>query len=237
MVQPYKSNDCVTSCARFLRRQIVNYFYILVDNLPQILYTSVRKCRKGSHVMKNHISATESRHKTRLLSAAGLMTAALCITAPFSIPLPFSPVPLTLANLVIFISVYTLGTKIGTLSVLLYLALGAAGLPVFSGFGGGLGKLAGPTGGYLAGFLFLSLIQGYVTEHWPGKRTCAVTGMFLGMCVCYAFGTAWLSWQTGQPFTASLAIGVLPYLPGDALKIAAAAITGPRLRAAVRQCS
>ncbi len=170
-----------------------------------------------------------------MLTVTGLSAAVLCMIAPFSVPLPFSPVPLSLTNLVIFVSVYSLGMKIGTLSVLIYLSLGAAGLPVFSSFSGGLGKLAGPTGGYLVGFIFLALIQGCMLKYFAGKRSAAVAGMLLGMAVCYSFGTAWLSWQLDQSFFASLSIGVLPYLPGDAVKIAAAAAVGPKLRQAIRR--
>lgn len=183
--------------------------------------------------MNNNISISETRYRTRLMAVTGLATSALCIAAPFSIPVPVSPVPLSLTNFVIFLAVYILGTKAGTLSVLIYLALGAAGLPVFSSFSGGLGKIAGPTGGYLAGFLFLALIQGSVMKYFKWQRSAAVVGMILGMVVCYTFGTAWLAWQSGQSFSAALTVGVLPYLPGDALKIAVAASVGPKLRASV----
>ena len=169
------------------------------------------------------------------MTTIGLMTALICIIAPFSIPIPVSPVPISLTNFVIFIIVCVLGTKDATICVILYLLLGAAGLPVFSSFSGGLAKLAGPTGGYLAGFVLLALIQGFVLERFPGKKYAAVPGMIIGMAVCYALGTTWLAWQTGQSFAAALTIGVLPYLPGDAVKIIIAAITGPKLRAAVRR--
>ena len=89
------------------------------------------------------------------------MTAVTCILGPLSLPLPFSPVPITLTNFAVFLSIYILGMKYGTISLLIYLALGTIGLPVFSSFSGGLGKLAGPTGGYLFGFVSsLSLIHG-----------------------------------------------------------------------------
>nr|WP_294495170.1 biotin transporter BioY [uncultured Mediterraneibacter sp.] len=169
------------------------------------------------------------------MTVIGLMTAVICIAAPFSIPIPVSPVPLSLTNFVIFITVYILGLKGGALSVLIYLVLGTAGLPVFSAFGGGLGKVAGPTGGYLIGFLFLALIQGLFLKVFPKKNIAAILGMILGMAVCYAFGTAWLAWQMNQSFLASLGIGVIPYLPGDAVKIMIAAIVGPKLRSAVEK--
>lgn len=186
--------------------------------------------------MKNNDTTIPAqKQRTKQLTAIGLMTAVICIVAPFSIPIPVSPVPLTLTNFAIFITVYILGMKAGTLCVILYLLLGTAGLPVFSAFSGGLGKLAGPTGGYLIGFIFLALIQGLIIKKFPGKNSATVAGMILGMAVCYIFGTAWLAWQMDQSFPAALTIGVLPYLPGDAVKIIAAAFAGPKLRADVRR--
>lgn len=169
----------------------------------------------------------------KFMTMTALMTAAMCIIGPLSIPLPFSPVPLTLTNFVIYISVYILGAKAGTVSCILYLCLGAAGLPVFSSFQGGFGKLAGPTGGYLIGFVFLALIQGTVSRLFHGKNTAAIAGMLLGTAACYAFGTAWLSWQMHLSFGAALSAGVIPYLPGDGIKILLAAIAGSRISAAV----
>lgn len=173
--------------------------------------------------------------KTKKITVIGLMTAVICIIAPFSIPIPVSPVPISLTNFIIFITVYVLGMKSASLCVFLYLMLGAAGLPVFSSFSGGFMKFAGPTGGYLTGFILIACIQGFFLEHFPDRKYAAVPGMILGMAVCYTFGTVWLAWQTGQNFTAALAIGVLPYLPGDTIKIIIAAVAGPKLRAAVRK--
>ena len=89
---------------------------------------------------------------TKQLTLVGVMTAVTCILGPFSIPLPFSPVPISFTNLAVYLTVYVLGMKFGTISFITYLLLGAVGLPVFSAFTGGIGKLAGPTGGYLIGY-------------------------------------------------------------------------------------
>lgn len=107
--------------------------------------------------------------RTRQITLIGLMTAITCILAPLSIPLPFSPVPISLTNLVIFISVFILGMKDATISFLIYLLLGAVGLPVFASFHAGLSVLAGPTGGYLIGFIFLALIQGFAMKYFDRK--------------------------------------------------------------------
>lgn len=172
---------------------------------------------------------------TRQLTLIGVMTAITCILAPFAIPMPFSPVPISLTNLVIYITVFVLGMKFSTISYIIYLLLGAVGLPVFSSFSGGLGKLAGPTGGYLIGFIFLALIAGFFIEHFPGKLHFAIMGIVLGSAVYYLFGTIWLAQQMGLSLSAALAAGVIPYLPGDCLKIIIAAILGPKLRKSIQR--
>ena len=99
------------------------------------------------------MTTTNSISSTKRMVWVALFTAITCILAPLSIPIPISPVPITLTNLVLFISLYILSWKEALISYILYLLLGICGLPVFSGFSGGIGKLAGPTGGYLAGFI------------------------------------------------------------------------------------
>ena len=190
----------------------------------------------GSHTLSptNNQASSASRLSTQSLVLTALMTAVTCILAPMSIPIPFSPVPLTLTNFVLEISIFLLGWKKATASFIIYLLLGLCGLPVFSGFSGGVGKFAGPTGGYLFGFLFLTVIGGLFAEHFHWKRSACTVGMVLGMAVTYAFGTAWLCLQLNLSFTAGLFTGVIPYLPGDAVKIALAVAFGPVLKKRVR---
>lgn len=175
-------------------------------------------------------SKTTGRFTTRRLVLIAMVTAITCILAPFSIPIPISPVPISLTNLVLLISIYVLGWKDATVSYLVYLLLGAFGLPVFSGFAGGLGKIAGPTGGYLTGFIFMTIIAGIFVERYTDRRILVITGMVLATMVAYVFGTAWLAFQMELPFTGALSIGVIPYLPGDTVKIILAVLTGPVLR-------
>lgn len=172
---------------------------------------------------------------TKQIALIGLMSAVICILGPLSIPLPVSPVPISFTNFAVFLAVYLLELKGGTLCFLVYLALGSAGLPVFSGFSGGLGKLAGPTGGYLIGFIFLALIQGLMMKRFPGKNSAAIAGMVLGMAVCYFFGTIWLAWQMELSFTSALMLGVVPYLSGDAVKIIITALAAPKLKLALKR--
>ena len=184
--------------------------------------------------MNQRLTASQAE-KTKKLTMIGLMTAVTCILGPLSLPLPFSPVPITLTTWNAIRSVYILGMKYGTISLLIYLALGTIGLPVFSSFSGGLGKLAGPTGGYLCGFIFLALIHGFFMLRFHKKTFASIIGMTLGMIACYLFGTIWLALHMSLTFKAALMIGVIPYLPGDAVKIALAAIIGPKLSSAIQK--
>nr|WP_294465267.1 biotin transporter BioY [uncultured Sellimonas sp.] len=175
---------------------------------------------------------TTSSASTRYLVLTALMTAIICILAPLSIPIPVSPVPITLTNLVLYIGLFILPWRQLFLSYIVYMLIGLCGLPVFSGFSGGIGKLAGPTGGYLIGFLFLILIGGLFLRKPEGLRgmLSALAGLILGSLVTYLFGTIWLSLQMDLTFVQGLFAGVIPYLPGDALKIVLALLLGPQLR-------
>lgn len=176
------------------------------------------------------MNISETQATTKRMVFIALMTALTCIFAPLSIPVPISPVPITLTNLVLFISVFLLGWKDSLISYIVYLLIGFAGLPVFSGFTGGVSKLAGPTGGYLAGFVFLILIEGMFIHYFPNNKIRNAFGMILGMAATYVFGTVWLAVQMNTTFLAALSIGVLPYLAGDAVKITAALIVSPVLQ-------
>ena len=169
-----------------------------------------------------------SRLRQFVLVAA--MAAVICVLGPLSIPLPISPVPISFTNLAIYFIVYVLDWRRATAAYGIYLLLGFAGLPVFSAFTGGPGKLLGPTGGYLIGFIFMVMVCGYFTGRF-GSRAMHLLGMVLGTAVAYLFGTVWLGYEAGYTFTQALALGVLPYLPGDLIKMAAACAVGPQLRA------
>lgn len=168
--------------------------------------------------------------KIKQMTLIGLMTAILCILSPIAIPLPISPIPVSLGNMAVCFVVAVLGLKSGTLSVLLYLLLGLAGLPVFSGFTGGLGKLLGPTGGYLIGYLFLALFFGFVVEHFHNHLFANTLGALSGMLILYLFGTLWLAFQLDLDFVSALWIGVIPYIPMDIIKTIVAIPLGMKLR-------
>lgn len=167
----------------------------------------------------------------RVLALVGVMTAVTCILGPLSIPIGM--VPISFANLAIFFSVYVLGMKLGTISCAMYLLIGITGVPVFSAFTGGPGKLLGPTGGYLVGYIFMALICGFFIDRWISNRLLCLTGMILGQAVCYLLGTVWFVYQAGQTFIAALLTCVVPFIAGDLLKMVLAVLVGSRLRAAL----
>ena len=181
------------------------------------------------------VAVDNQKIRTKQMVLIALMTAVTCVLGPLSIPLPFSPVPISLTNFAIFLAIFVLGMKSGTISFIIYLLLGAIGVPVFSSFRGGLQVLAGPTGGYLIGFIFLALIMGFALDHFDRKLVPTIIGMIIGMAVCYAFGTVWLAKLLSLSFKEGLMMGVIPYLAGDAAKIIIAAIVGPKLYGAAQK--
>lgn len=181
------------------------------------------------------VAVDNQKIRTKQMVLIALMTAVTCVLGPLSIPLPFSPVPISLTNFAIFLAIFVLGMKNGTISFIIYLLLGAIGVPVFSSFRGGFQVLAGPTGGYLIGFIFLALIMGFALDHFDRKLVPTIIGMIIGMAVCYAFGTVWLAKLLSLSFKEGLMMGVIPYLPGDAAKIIIAAIVGPKLYGATQK--
>lgn len=167
------------------------------------------------------------RTKTYALTVTALMTAVTCILAPLSVPI--GPVPISLTNFVIYLALYLLDWKSETLSYLVYLLLGLAGLPVFSGFTGGIGKLAGPTGGYIIGFIPMAVIAGILIDRF-NQRWIQLAGMIVGTAICYAFGTVWFCFQSGYTVSAALAVCVIPFIPADLFKMVIAMIFGPMIR-------
>lgn len=176
--------------------------------------------------MRNNNST--SRSKVYQMTSIGVMAAVICILGPLSIPIGLVPVSFT--NLAIYITLYTLGMKKGTLSLITYLLVGFAGVPVFSGFTSGPSKLLGPTGGYLIGFIFMAMIAGYFIDRFYHISYLSIVGMILGTAVCYIFGTAWLAYQANITISAALAAGVIPFIPGDLAKIVISAYIGPNIR-------
>lgn len=162
------------------------------------------------------------------LTMTAAFSAAMAILAPWAVPL--GPVPLSLCTLVIYLSAWLLAPRRAAAATAVYIFLGAFGLPVFSGFLGGMGRLVGPTGGYILGYLPLSAICALSVKRFAPRRWLCLIGMVLGTAVLYAVGTVWFCVQTGTPVEGALVACVLPFLPGDLLKIMVAVLLGPVLR-------
>lgn len=167
------------------------------------------------------------------LTTCALMAAVMCVLGPMSIPI--GPVPVSFTNLVIYLTVYLLGMKGATISYLVYLLLGAAGMPVFSGYEGGLGKLAGPTGGYLIGFILMALICGFVMEKSHTNAVITIVGMIVATLVAYLFGTVWFVFQMECEVWYALTVCVFPFIPFDIAKILIATAFGKVVRSALVQ--
>jgi len=153
-----------------------------------------------------------------------LFACLMAICSWISIP---GEVPFTLQTMGVFLAIGLLGGKRGTLAVLVYILMGAVGLPVFSGFSGGIGKLVGVTGGYIVGFLASALVMWAMEALLGKKKWVLALSMVVGLLICYAFGTAWFmvlytSSKGAITLGAVLGMCVIPYIIPDAIKIAVA---------------
>jgi len=162
-------------------------------------------------------TATSALTKAALVVFGSLL---LAVSAQFKIPL--YPVPVTGQTLVVLLIGMTYGTRLGGITMAAYLFEGAIGLPVFAGGAGSVAVLFGPTGGYLFGFLLAAVAMGYIAERGMGRSVVStVIAMVIGNMVIYLCGATWLAGFIG--FDKAMAAGVLPFLYGDALKLAVAA--------------
>ena len=170
----------------------------------------------------------EKKLTTYQMAVTALMAAVMCVLGPLTVPI--GAVPISLANLVICLTVWLLGPKFGTLSVAVYLCIGLIGVPVFSGYGAGLAKLAGPTGGYLVGYLLLALIGGLFIEKSNGNPVVSGIGLVLGDAACYVLGTAWFVFQMQCELGYALSVCVYPFIALDLAKIVVSCVVGALLR-------
>ncbi len=148
----------------------------------------------------------------------------MAIGAYVRIPLFFTPVPITLQTFFVLLSGAVLGRKFGAVSQMVYISIGAFGLPVFQGYGYGIPHILGPTGGYLLGFIPASYAVGYLMENERGEKEMfrVFLAMITGLLVIYLFGVIWLKLFLGAGFFSSLMLGLYPFLPGEILKVTAA---------------
>lgn len=166
------------------------------------------------------------------LAYMALFAVLMAVCAWITLPLP---VPFTLQTFAVCAAMGILGGRRSTWAVAVYLLLGAVGLPVFSGFKGGLGALLGTTGGYILGFLAMPLVYWLVTALLGERLPVMAAAMVLGLAVCYAFGTIWfvaLYTRTSGPITVGAALGmcVVPFVVPDLVKMGLALALSRRLR-------
>ena len=217
-------------------------------------------------VYNQTVMTTRTYSKTSYMALCGLFAALMAICSLISIPLGFTPVPVNLATLGVFLAGGLLGKKYGTISIAVYVLLGAVGVPVFAGFRGGLSVLVGPTGGYIIGYVAAAFLVGLLIEVLAPKAGAVSSGdgreagsaaessagssaassgekpsagreimacivsMIAGLFACYLLGTLWFMISTHTGVWAALVSCVFPFLPGDALKIAAGTILVQKLR-------
>lgn len=173
------------------------------------------------------------KHSIFRMTVCALMAALICIFAPMSVPI--GPVPVSLTNLVLYFCIFIIGTGGTVVSYIVYLLLGIVGLPVFSGYAGGIGKVAGPTGGYLVGFIPMIVGMG-LSFYFLRKKKLWVNvlgtmgGMIIGTLIAYALGTLWFVIQMKCTVSHALTVCVFPFIPFDLLKMVVANILGRMVR-------
>ena len=168
------------------------------------------------------------------MTACALMAALMCVLCPVSIPI--GPIPISLSILVILITVVILGTWRALVSYTVYLLLGAVGMPVFSGFQGGLAKLAGPTGGYLLAYPLMALLTALLIQRFgQGKTVVTIAAMLAGLALCYLGGSLWLAVSTGRTLIEALMAGVVPFIAADIAKAVLATVVARALPRSVVQ--
>lgn len=174
---------------------------------------------------------SRSPYRVKDMTQIALMVVLITVCSWISIP---APVPFTLQTFAVFFALLSLGGRHGMTAICVYLIMGAIGLPVFSGFQGGMGVLAGAYGGYIGGFLVMALLFRFLAEKASEKRSVAV--LVLGLAACYAFGTLWfwVGYAQGQGMIAVLILCVFPFVLPDLGKLALAVFLARRLKRHIR---
>lgn len=177
------------------------------------------------------MSTNNSLSNTRELTKLGLMIALQCVSCYIIIPLPFSMSPIALVTLIVNLNGMVLNVKQSIMSMSAYLLLGLAGLPIFTGGSSGPGKLFGPTGGYLFGWLVAAAIIAHLRPEKYDFKKYALLGCVISIPVIYLFGVVQLQFITHMGWGKAIMTGAVPFIPLDIVKaVAAAYVAGPVLR-------
>ncbi len=172
-------------------------------------------------------------NQLRMMIYASLLAALTAVGAYIAIPI--GPVPIVLQNFFILLTGLLLGSRWGLAAVAVYLLAGACGLPVFAGGSGGIVRFAGPTGGYLLGYLPAVCVVGLIAEKGRNRMVFDIIAMICGSAIIYACGVPWLKMILSLSWGKAFVVGMVPFLIGDALKIAAAVPIAKVLRPIVKK--
>ena len=178
----------------------------------------------------------KKRIEVKDLALMGFCAAFIAICAFISVP---TAVPFTLQTFAIFFVLLILGGKKGTITIATYILIGAIGIPVFAGFKGGIGVLFGLTGGYIMGFILTGIIYLFMTLKKDTKLWVKILALVIGLICCYVYGTLWFvhiyTRDTGAiSILQALTWCVLPFIPFDAIKLAAAVLISNRVQKIIR---
>ncbi len=176
----------------------------------------------------------------RAVATTAVCTSLIAVGSYFSIPIPWSPAPISLASMFVTLAGLLLGARRGACACLLYIGLGALGLPVFAGGTGGIAPLLGPTGGFLLGYPLSAFVAGLIFD--PHRKTVhegnvpifprALLASIAAALVLYVPGLLWLMTSLGLSFSAAFSVAAIPFVPGDLLKAVGAAASARTLLAA-----
>ena len=167
-------------------------------------------------------------HNIRAISYGAICVSLMAVCSWISIPFA---IPFTLQTFAVFFTTALMGTKRALIALIAYLLLGACGMPVFSGFTGGISAFLGPAGGFITGFVPAVLISGIIMKNGGSVRM--ISGMLAGLTSLYAMGSLWYMLAYDASFTAVMSVCILPFIPGDIAKILLAAYLGKRLKRVV----
>jgi|SRR3712207_953142 len=172
---------------------------------------------------------SKNKFSTRDLCIIALFTALTAVMSQISIPLPFGPIPFTLQTFAIYLCAIILGSRLGTISQIIYVLLGAIGIPVFASFSGGLQCILGPTGGFIIAFPIVTFIVGKITS--KNKSTILTfTELIFTLIFLYAMGITQLCFITKMPLLKAIMVGAVPFIPLDIVKIIIAYIIGVKIK-------
>lgn len=174
-------------------------------------------------------AAAKSKFSVRDICYAGLFAAVIAVTAQISIPMPLG-VPMTMQTFAITLAAVVLGSKLSAIASLVYLALGAVGVPVLASFSGGFDKFVGPTGGFLISFPLMAYIIGLGVEHRDAFKGAFVTAVIVGTVINYVVGVAMFVVVAHSTIAVGITACVLPFIPTAIIKAVLACAIGLNLR-------